>query len=181
MKFATTFAAMMIAGLLPLGAALEPASAKVFDWSLTGPAPALGGVPFQGSGTIDASPTASTGVFDIDTITGVINGSEITGTSAFRGADNEVFTNGFAFTSIAGISFETAAGQSVNIFSFFSQGSPPTGNAYGELASPGGFGVGTLTLTAVPEASTWAMMLIGFAGVGMAGYRASQKRAATLA
>jgi hypothetical protein len=92
-----------------------------------------------------------------------------------------VFTNGFAFTSIAGISFETAAGQSVNIFSFFSQGSPPTGNAYGELASPGGFGVGTLTLTAVPEASTWAMMLIGFAGVGMAGYRASQKRAATLA
>src|ERR1700678_633558 len=116
MKFAPTFAAMMIAGLLPLGAALEPASAKVFDWSLTGPAPALGGVPFQGSGTIDASPTASTGVFDIDTITGVINGSEITGTSAFRGADNEVFTNGFAFVSTVGISFETAAGQA-SIFS----------------------------------------------------------------
>jgi hypothetical protein len=42
---------MMIAALLPLGAALEPASAKVFDWSLTGPTPALGGVPFPGSGT----------------------------------------------------------------------------------------------------------------------------------
>jgi hypothetical protein len=52
MKFATTFAAMMIAGLTPLGAALEPASAEVFDWSLTGPAPDLGGVSFPGSGTI---------------------------------------------------------------------------------------------------------------------------------
>jgi hypothetical protein len=41
MKFATTFAAVMIAGL-PLGASLEPASAKVFDWSLTGPDPSLG-------------------------------------------------------------------------------------------------------------------------------------------
>ena len=133
MKFATTFAVMMIAGLMPLVAASEPASAKVFDWSLTGPAPDLGGVSFPGSGSITASPTASTGVFDIDTITGVIDGSEITGTSAFRGADNEVFTNGFAFVSTVGISFETAAGQSVNIFSFFGQGTPPTGNAYGEF------------------------------------------------
>ena len=178
MKFATTFAAMIIAGLTPLGAALEPASAEVFDWSLTGPAPDLGGVSFPGSGTITASPTASTGVFDIDTITGVIDGSEITGISAFRGADNEVFTNGFAFVSTVGISFETAAGQSVNIFSFFQQGTPPTGNAYGEFtANPGAFGVGTFTLTAVPEASTWTLMLIGFAGLGIAGYRVTRKGA----
>ena len=182
MKFARTLAAMMIAGMLPLAAASEPASAKVFDWSLTGPAPGLGGVPFPGSGTITASLTASPGVFDIDTITGVVNGSDITGTSAFEGADNELFTNGFAFVSTSGISFETATGQSVNIFSFFGQGTPPTGNAYGELtSSPGGFGVGTFTLTAVPEASTWAMMLIGFAGLGIAGCRASHKRVATLA
>jgi hypothetical protein len=36
----------------------------------------------------------------------------------------------------------------------------------------GGVGV---TLTAIPEASTWAMMLLGFAGLGFAGYRASRK------
>ena len=178
MKFATTFAVMMVAGMLPLAAASEPASAKVFDWSLTGPAPSLGGVSFLGSGTIDASPTASTGVWAIDTITGVINGSEITGPNTFEGADNMLFTNGFAFVSTAGISFETAAGQLFNIFSFDGQTAPPTGNAYGEFASPGGFaGVGTFTLTGVPEASTWALMLIGFAGLGTAGYRASQKRA----
>jgi hypothetical protein len=37
------------------------------------------------------------------------------------------------------------------------------------------------SVTAVPEASTWAMMVIGFAGLGIAGYRASQKRAVAAA
>jgi hypothetical protein len=176
MKFATTFAAMIIGGSLPL-AASEFASAKVFDWSLTGTLPGLGGVPFPGNGTIDASPTASTGVWSIDAITGVINGGAITGTSTFQRADNLLFTNGFAFTSTVGISFETAAGQLINIFSFDGQSTPPTGNAYGELSSnPSAFGVGHFILTPVPEASTWALMLIGFAGLGAAGYRASQKR-----
>jgi probable HAF family extracellular repeat protein len=32
--------------------------------------------------------------------------------------------------------------------------------------------------SSVPESSTWAMMLIGFAGLGFAGYRATQKSAA---
>src|SRR4029077_4721770 len=128
--------------------------------------------PFPGSGTITATATGSTGVWAIDTITGIVNGSEITGASPFRSGDNLLFTNGFAFASTVGISFETAAGQSVNIFSFDGQMTPPTGNAYGEFtANPGAFGVGTFTLTAVPEASTWAMMLIGFAGLGVAGYR----------
>ncbi len=34
--------------------------------------------------------------------------------------------------------------------------------------------------TAVPEASTWAMMLIGFAGLGLAVYRPARRRAAGL-
>jgi hypothetical protein len=176
MKFATAFAAMMIAGMLPLASASEPATAKVFDWTLTGTLPSLGGVPFPGSGTIDASQTASTGVWSIVDITGVINGSAITGTSTFQGADNLLFTNGFAFTSTVGISFETATGQSINIFSFDGQSTPPTGNAYGELSSnPSAFGVGHFTLTPVPEASTWALMLIGFAGMGVVGHRATRK------
>ena len=180
MKVATTFAAMMIAGLLPLAA--TSATATVFDWSLTGTLPSLGGVPFPGSGTITATLTSSPGVYDIDTITGTVNGSAITGTSTFQGADNLLFTNGFAFVSTVGISFETAAGQSVKIFSFDGQMTPPTGNAYGELtSSPTAFGVGHFTLTAVPEASTWAMLAIGFAGLGLASYGASQKRLAAAA
>ncbi len=35
--------------------------------------------------------------------------------------------------------------------------------------------------TGVPEPSTWAMMLIGFAGLGFAGYRASRKSASAMA
>ena len=34
-----------------------------------------------------------------------------------------------------------------------------------------------ITVSGVPEASTWAMMLIGFGGLGFAGARASQSRA----
>jgi PEP-CTERM motif len=35
------------------------------------------------------------------------------------------------------------------------------------------------SVTAVPEPSTWAMLLVGFAGLGLAGYR--QRRKASLA
>jgi hypothetical protein len=40
----------------------------------------------------------------------------------------------------------------------------------------------SLTLSSgVPETSTWAMMLLGFAGLGFVGYRTSRKNAAALA
>ena len=34
---------------------------------------------------------------------------------------------------------------------------------------------GVATITAVPEASTWALMLLGFAGLGLAGYHKTKK------
>ena len=37
---------------------------------------------------------------------------------------------------------------------------------------------GWVLYSPVPEPSTWAMMLLGFAGLGFAGYRASRKTAA---
>ena len=70
----------------------------------------------------------------------------------------------------------------------------PTIGASGDMwyGSPGSFvaddayavvtGAETNTLAvsmnAVPEVSTWAMMLLGFAGLGFAGYRGSQKSSA---
>lgn len=43
-------------------------------------------------------------------------------------------------------------------------------------------GLGTVVVgPGIPEPSTWAMMLIGFAGLGFAGYRSSKKRSAALA
>jgi PEP-CTERM motif-containing protein len=39
------------------------------------------------------------------------------------------------------------------------------------------FDVATLVTSAIPEPSTWAMLLLGFAGLGFAGYRRRQKLA----
>jgi hypothetical protein len=41
--------------------------------------------------------------------------------------------------------------------------------------------VGPIPLNAAPEPSTWAMMLLGFAGLGFAGYRRLPKAAAVAA
>jgi len=49
------------------------------------------------------------------------------------------------------------------------------------LASTSANVSGTFSAGAVPEPSTWAMMLLGFAGLGYAGYRASHKSAARAA
>jgi hypothetical protein len=165
--------AMAIVGLFAV-AGMESAHAKVstFDWTLTGPSPSLGGVPFPGSGTITAT-EATGGAWDLDTITGEVGGSAITGKTTFFGSDNLVFPAGTTFVDTSCIAFTTAAGQSVNIFSFFPIGTPPSGNAYGQFAT-NGFGVGTFTLTAVPEPSTWAMMVLGFAVLAFAGYRTSR-------
>jgi hypothetical protein len=45
---------------------------------------------------------------------------------------------------------------------------------------PGGFGFDFALGGAVPEPSTWAMMLVGFAGLGFAGYRSTRRCAGGL-
>lgn len=59
-----------------------------------------------------------------------------------------------------------------------------TGPESAPIFRAGDFLVSTESLTgtaAVPEPSTWAMMLIGFAGLGYASRRASRKSAAVAA
>ena len=65
----------------------------------------------------------------------------------------------------------TAEGGPFRINSFF--------DVFVEISIPGATSppVGPITLVAVPEPSTWAMLLTGFAGLGFAGWR----RAAGLA
>lgn len=140
-----------IGGLLMLTATVMPASAATvtYDWTLTGPAASLGGVPFPGSGTITATIGADGDL--VTAIAGTIDGSAITGLSSFEGADNLLFPTGTTFLDTSGLSFDTAVGQDINIFSFFAEGSTPSGNAYGEISSnPAGFGVGTFELSATP-------------------------------
>ena len=66
------------------------------------------------------------------------------------------------------------------IYSLLFAASPDGENSFYEALNPGGLGFGNylaLSPPVVPEPSTWAMMLLGFAGLGFAGYRASRKSA----
>ncbi len=58
---------------------------------------------------------------------------------------------------------------------FYGSGSVSEGDSVLTLASPGDPGIGWVI--AVPEASTWAMMLLGFGGLGYIGWRGSRKPA----
>jgi len=50
----------------------------------------------------------------------------------------------------------------------------PAGSAYGPV-------IGDVNVSAVPEASTWAMMIIGFAGIGFMAYRRKSNSALRIA
>jgi hypothetical protein len=77
-----------------------------------------------------------------------------------------------------GVLLTLANGDLVDIYS--NGGSGP--GAYGVVVLVDGVAnyrsAGGLSLTAAPETSTWAMMMLGFAGLGFAGYRKARGRAA---
>jgi hypothetical protein len=173
MKFKA--AALATCCLLLIGFVAKPADATTvtFDWSLTGPAASLGGVPFPGSGTLTA--TVGANGDQVTAMTGTIDGSSITGLTS--SSTNLLFanSNGTSLLNSSGLSFETASGLDVNIFGFFSPGQATSGNAYGELTSnPAAFGVGTFAaspVSATPLPPTWTMLLVGLAGAGFFAFR----------
>jgi PEP-CTERM motif len=91
-----------------------------------------------------------------------------------------------AFLDIYGLMFSISSGAVVDLFS----------NGVGFGVNPGDtnvFGVAVATadvsldyvangvFASAPEPSTWAMMIVGFAGLGFAGYRAWRKMATAAA
>jgi hypothetical protein len=158
---------VLAAGLVLLVAAPEAATAAtVFNYTVTG---------FENAaGTL----TPLTGFIDVDAT------SNSTGTIT----DYDLLSNGNEFT-FAGIASQSASlgtyllqgGNGVKSFQLFLEdtttlfsGLPTTIDAASGI--PGeGFLSGTLTLAAaVPEPSTWAMMVLGFCGVGFMAYRRKQ-------
>jgi hypothetical protein len=168
----------LLAGCLTFTAFAVPARAATvtFDWTLAGPATSLGGFGALGSGSGTFAVTTGTNGDLITGMTGEIGGNSVTllpiGTS---GSDDLLFPIGASFKGgvsvvdldTSGIAVSTTLGE----FHIFGDGSPfssgtVSGNDIFETG-PNGFGVGTLAVAAaVPEPSTWAMMLLGFCGLG---------------
>ena len=174
------FLACGLAASSPLTAV--SASAETFEWSYTGPS------GNNGSGTLDATYNGAAWV--VDSITGTANGLAITGLDLYGGADNLVFPpdppnvgvdrNGLGFTVTGGVAY--------NVYEDDGGYTPDSPYYCGAVycligpGTPGTLGIGDpvvaltdFTIAGVPEPSTWALMVLGFAGLGFAGYRRAKK------
>jgi hypothetical protein len=179
-SFATKASALVAGVVLPLVLGIATARAATYDWTYTAPSPSLGGAFLTGSGTITTG-ASSDGGFVADGLTGKLDGSVITGLIAaggFEGNDNIVFPTGSTVLSLDGLAFGDAAGDKVDIFSFFAQGSTDVtpGNNYGEFSTQG-FGVGVFSLTAataVPEPAGAAVLASSLLGLAMLRRRRNQ-------
>lgn len=144
-----------------------PAQAKVYNWSFDGGASA--------SGTLMTSNTVNAiGGYDVRKIGGTVGAAPVTGIIANPNAPYNATCCGFYYDNvvfdaaphvdIAGLLFKTS--DTVwNIYSanntVYLLGNGPTGY------TPDGWGyTGALTLSAVPEPMTWAMLIAGFGMVG---------------
>jgi hypothetical protein len=104
---------------------------------------------------------------------------------------NPPYSSGFAYDGAGTLTVATYPGvdncgnpaSSYCVFIDDAAGASPVLSFFEQSTSSGGFWVAqTTTITAsaitnVPEPSTWAMMLLGFAGLGYAGFRRRQKLA----
>lgn len=161
----------MLATLLAistLGAATPAAAAQyVFSFSTN---QALFGGAQTGSGVLTTSDVLTTSPLNmmgyaVTSISGTLNGSAINGLSGFQGSNNFYYTSG-NFVDGSGIGFTTVAGTSASLY--FASAVQRF-----QLTTVSPFSTGYVTATsslvaAVPEAATWAMMLIGFGMTGAA-------------
>ncbi len=166
-------AAFTAAAFMSLGAAVvapEPARATVYNVNWDGEDFDFNAVITTNAGNL------------VTSITGFVtgpNGGAITGlnTTETQGVtwnwDNLFFGTGTHMTN-GGILFD-AGGHTYNPYSTGPLAYLNSTNNPGGFVNPGNNYLmgdpGVLQVTAVPEASTWAMMILGFAGVGFMAYR----------
>lgn len=180
------FVLLTVAAMVAFGA---PASAAIYDFTYSGGA--LDGT-VSGSGTFvtDASNTtvlSGSGTFSFMTVTGQVS-TLLAGSGTVAGLS---YDNVFPIDSASGILFHGTTdpnfyfnifaptgytlGLSVGPQNAWASATDGSGYLFGSLGFSGYcencVANGTLTISAVPEPSTWAMMILGFLGVGFLAYR----------
>jgi PEP-CTERM motif len=150
------------------------AGATTFDWSYSG----FNGGPVSASGTLEATADGG-GVYAVTSISGTRNGVAITGLATYAGDDNLVYTTP-PNVDYPGLAYANTFGQ---VFNVYYDTSLTDDYACGQVGyceiGPGTAGttglgppadsigpIASFTLTAVPEPSAWALMLIGLGAVG---------------
>jgi hypothetical protein len=199
-KAATAIGIGAIACVLAL--TVGTANALTFDWSVTG----LNINTFAGSGTLTATDDGG-GQYTVTAITGdiqygpnppnlpaqIIGLVPVDGVCGSEGCfnDNLVYfgapqqVSSVAFTTRGGIGGVFNGTCTVETCNYYLLGYGPnfhltgTEGNYAYLFNNGGAAI-TFSLSpvsAVPEPSTWAMLLLGFAGIGFMAYRRKSKPA----
>jgi hypothetical protein len=167
--------------LLVAAVMVAPANAATINWTLNF-------VQFTDGGT-------ATGTFSTDSITGAVTAFDITTTpgqfistgfeydaaTSLQGAG--LGTNSFSLTQVDSpnraleLSFFNPLTSPGTDTLVFGESNECGSNSCGSFRSPiDGLAVGS-AVSAVPEPTTWAMMILGFAGVGFVAYRRKSKPA----
>jgi PEP-CTERM motif len=165
--FNSKLAAVLIASLAFLGMAPKAANASVYIISLT----STDGSGINGTGELDVSvPIPATGLFDVP----MADITKLTFT-----IEGNTFGTNFSTYSLSVVRFIDGALNDITFSSAESQNqiSLMTTATYSYSdALDGHHSSGNVTaiLAAVPEPSTWAMMILGFCGLGFMAYRRKQ-------
>jgi len=149
-----------------------------------------GGQASSGTGTINASGYTNVPIVLITTSTpGNETGGGPTAPVGYRandgtdlfGADTDypLSQNGLLFD----VGTTTAQFGQFPLINFFSNGNGTFGSLFtGKVGGTEYYAqFGTLTISAVPEPSTWAMMILGFCGIGFLAYRRQKQVALSAA
>jgi hypothetical protein len=117
-----------------------------------------------------------------------VNGCTVAGSAGFAGGETLQSLFGTSYVSAIACALPTPlSGATAGVFDFSFD------SAFAPIDAPIGLvdALGVVTFVdpplpnalagSVPESPTWAMMLLGFAGLGLAGYRTSRKSAALAA